>query len=150
MKILRATMYSPDLEPYTVVLQETYLLVPIEEAIESSVMPGCFTVTDVFEVADSMNLLEATLESTRRLETRAERERNMAMLYYWDAAQFAHLNPGGVLTSTRPAPLSVKEVEITLKQLAQHPEYRNQTILCITEVGELVLMRDGKCEVKEL
>jgi hypothetical protein len=127
------------------VTREPDLAVPFEEVVEGQrTLPGGFVVVDVFEVAEEdADIVEATLEATRRLQERYQREHDQALLYYWDANQFPRSAAGGVLTGTLPCPLTADEVETVLVQLASHPEYRAQTIIAIAEDYTVVTMKDG-------
>ena len=107
-------------------------------------------LTDIFEVDDDADIVEATLEATRRQQEVLQREADQALLYYWDAAKFGQLAAGGVLTGTLPCPLSADEIETVLVQLAAHPEYRGQTIIAIAEDQTVVMMKDGTARREDL
>lgn len=144
MRVLRVTMWTPDLEPISMVTRESDLNVPLDEAAEQQkILPGGFIVIDIFEMDGEPDIVEATLEATRRQQEVLQREADQALLYHWDASKFGQLAAGGVLTGTLPCPLSGDEIETVLVQLASHPEYRAQTIIAISEKMEVVTMKDG-------
>lgn len=151
MRVLRATMWTPELEPISMVMREVDLGVPLDEAAEEQrILPGGFVCMDIFEVDDDADIMEATMEATRRQQEVIQREHDQALLYYWDASKFGQLAAGGVLTGTLPCPLSAAEIEIVLIQLAAHPEYRGQTIIAIAEDHTVVMMKDGTARREDL
>lgn len=150
MKVLRCSCYPPNLEPLTTVMRDVDLTVGIRTAAErSKILAGAFVATEIFAM-DEGGIEEATEEALVRLERKADRERNAAILYHWSGLQLPRLEHDGVLTGTLPAPLNSHEVVSALTQLAEHPNYQSQTVMIISEDMELVLMRNGKCEVKDL
>ena len=148
MKVLRMTLYTPDLEPIAMVVRAPDLTMPLEEAAETlSISPGAFTIVDIFEVADGIGIGPATEEAAIRQAERQDVESNMAILYYYDAKCLAVTMKGGVIASTQASPLSADEVVTTLKQLSHHPDYNGQMVSCHTNDGQLVRMENGTTEV---
>lgn len=149
MKALRMTFFSPELDPVTTVVLEDSLTKEIKEAareIEESAA-GAFVITDIFNVPDGSDLVYTGLTAQQRASDRIERERDMALTYYYDAGQFGMLGVGGTLTMTRPAPLSAAELEVPLRQLARHPLYRDFIVMAISEDARLIRMQRGEIQV---
>jgi hypothetical protein len=152
-QVLRSTMYGPNLEPVSMVAREQDMTEPLEQVQEAllEVGPGNdaagLIVFDLFTMQGEPDILEATLVATERQAQRHERERNMAMLYYFDAAQFSLVSDGGTLTATQPAPLSVDEICSTLKQLVKHPHYRDHLIVAISEDLQIITIRGDELRV---
>lgn len=144
MKVLRSTMYPPSIdEPITVVVSERSLRVSIEQAAAEVEQPGMFVVNDIFEsfTADDVKL---TLEGAERQRANAENERNMAISYYWNAATLTKVIEGGSLTNPQPAPLTVEQIQVVLRQLHRHPSYRKQTVMCVSRDFRFVTLHaDG-------
>lgn len=150
MKVLRCSTYPPNLEPLTTVVRDVDLAVGIRTAAErSKILAGAFVATEIFAM-DEADLEEAIEEALVRLERKADRERNAAILYHWSGLQLPRVTPGGDLIGSLPAPLNSHEIVGALTQLAEHPNYQGQAVTFVSEDMELVLMRDGKCEVKDL
>lgn len=156
-KILRSSMYRHgwDKQPVTVVVRARDLRTSPEKAAEEmeAVSPGAFVVSDIFEVDDEVynDPVKATFAGMRRLDdsARLDTEMNMALCYYWNANALDRLNSGGVLTSTRPAPLTEDQLSIVLRQLSRHPNYKQQRIMQYARNGRRVTFHDGKIEVEE-
>jgi hypothetical protein len=152
MRVLRISLWGPDLEPLSMVVREHDMTLPLEEVVrqqvESPDAPG-YVSHEILEVEEE-DIAAVTLGIVRRHAEQQERERNAAMLYWWDAAQLPRLTEGGVLTATKPAPLSVDEIRDALEQLARHPHYRGQLVVSIAEDGRVVTMRDGAATVSSL
>lgn len=130
----------------TQVIREVDLQEPIGSALAAlgGPIPGALVVTETFDLPGDVDLLQATLEATKRLAARAIREANMAMLYHWDGHHLAHVNRGGVLAGSLAAPhLTEADVRMVLEQLGHHPNYREQTIIAIAENGTSLSMKDG-------
>lgn len=145
MKALRVTHWAPDLDPVTIIAREDALKVSIEAMAETQRIAGVFTIIDFFEVEDDGDAEGAAAIGAKRAAERFKVERNMAMLFYFDAETLARVNPGGVLTATLPAPLSKDDIVATLLQLAAHPNYhRSQSVLAISEDHEIVMLRGGE------
>lgn len=149
MKVIRSTMYPPDINaPVTIIASQRSLRVPVEQAAAEMEQPGVFVVSDIFGMPDSADEVKVSMEGARRERAAANAERNMAISYYWNAAQLARMAEGGVLANPRPAPLSAKQIEVVLRQLAKHPSYRKQMIACVAKDLKLVrLETDGTISV---
>lgn len=144
MKILRSTMFTDDAgPPMTVVLREIDVKV-WQEATTIKPLPGACIVNEVFDMPGTPSIEQAVAEAGKRTKAREIRDRNIAMLYHWDGGALARVNPGGVLSGTQPAPLDEEDIKSVLIQLAQHPNYKGQTVLVISSDGNVVRMKDGK------
>ena len=150
-RILRASMYPPGGDPpVTIVLREVDLTMPIEEAAKlNDEMPGGFVITDIFELPGNPSIEQATFKAIELANAAQEREQDMALTYYYEASYLRNVAPGGVLAMTQPAPLSVEDLAVPLRQLANHPEYRNHTIVGISMDGKIVELRNGKVSVPD-
>lgn len=138
MRIIRNTLYiPPGMEPMTITVKEL-------DVSSKKPAPGMFHVVDVFEAPDDTSDVTASLLSARRQQEEAEDEMNMAILFYWDQMALETVNPGGVLSASKPAPLTVEQLEYTLKLLAHSPAYKGQTILVISKDLQLVRMVNGE------
>lgn len=147
MKVLRFTIYDPGLEPATVVLRDIDLEVSIEEAIQvQEDLPSGFVTHEIFET-EEINIKRVTEMAIERMADTAEKDRNAAMLYWWDLAALERVAKGGVVTGTEPAPLSSGEVENVLRQLAKAPESEGKTVLAIAEDYSIVRLLSGKVEI---
>lgn len=147
MKILRTSMFRSHAEPpFTLVVREADLAVPIEECANApNPLRGAFTAQEIFEMPGEPSLVEATVEAHRRQQARALVESNMALLYEWDGAALAKVTKGGVLMGTLPAPLTVEEISTVFIQLLAHPNYDGHRIVAIAKTGEVVtLTPDGE------
>lgn len=135
MKVLRSTMWKTPDEKMTMVVRASDMRVPLETLIEAPPLPGGLITHSLFEMQGAPSIQEATMEALHRFEARANRERNMAILYFWDAMALRTVSPGGLLTPTQPAPLLADEIEPVLVQLAAHPNYIGQTVQVFSEEG---------------
>lgn len=151
MKVLRSTMYPPSIdEPITIVAAAPSLKVSVEEAAAGMEQPGMFVVSDIFELPDDTQEPRLSVEGMKRQMTCSEDERNMAICYYWNAAQLARMNPGGGLANPSPAPLSVKQLEVVLRQLSKHPNYQKQTVICVSKDRRVVQILGGTISINPL
>jgi hypothetical protein len=144
MRVLRTTLWAPDLTPdATLVIAEDSLKVPVEEAAEP--MPGAFQTHEIFEVADALNELQYTLRANQRMtKDKFEREQNMAMLYYYNlfSQEFSMVEPGGVLTQSIPSPLSVAQIRAVFAQIKIHPRWQEKPVrmIALSEDRKLVYL----------
>jgi hypothetical protein len=146
MRILRSTMYpSADAPPMIVVMRDRDLKGTIEDAIETTgVMPGAFIAYDVFDVIGDATIEQATEMAMERYQEMIDDEQNQALGYHWYGGALGRVTVGGVLSSTKPAPLSVSQLEYMLGQLAKHPNYKGQTVVTIAEDSKVVKMKNGR------
>lgn len=148
MKALRASLYTPDCEPAgTMVMLEDGIEMPLEDAvIDQESIPGIFVVCDVFDT--ELDDVEAvTLQALGRQEDNLVREQHMALSYYWNGKQLTMLHSRGTLCNPAVAPLTAEEIEAVLRQLAHHPFYEGQTVVCFSEDDKVVTMNRGKLKV---
>lgn len=151
MRVLRWTHYPPlwdraasRLGPVTMVVREADLQVPIEQY--DVAMPNILTLTDLFEIEGEPTAQEASAEAQRRYARTRQREYHQATQYYWAAAQFKLINPGGTLIMPKPAPLSRLDIEAVFEQLAQHQWYDGHTVQATSQAGEVVRLVAGAVE----
>lgn len=146
MKFVRITAWSsPDSHTLTVAAVHS-LTQTVDEILESAArdIPGLFYTFDIFELDAPADVDPAVvLHAGQRFQQRATEERDMAIMYFWDAAKLKQASPRGLLAATQPAPLSADQVEQVLVQLARHPNYRHQIIASPTKDGFRVSMQDG-------
>lgn len=145
MRILRYTMYSPDLQPVSPIVRDIDMTVLLEEA--AYLQPGMFAIIDIFEMPDNSTLEQCIAGGLERMHERIDDERNMAMHYYWHAQQLMFAISTGVIANTRPAPLTADQLKVSLEQLATHPDYRRQTIRSIADDGTFVVLADGRVDL---
>ena len=81
---------------------------------------------------------ETSLIAAAQLAAPMTRELNQACLYHHNARALLKLTPQGVLTATLRAPLSAAEASEAFRQLGQHANYRQQTVLTPVEDGSVV------------
>jgi hypothetical protein len=79
----------------------------------------------------------------RGFEQNHQDERNMAIMFFWDAAQLRQVSPDGLLAAPDPTPLSADQVEIVLLQLARHRNYQHQTVAAPSRDGFYLEMKNG-------
>lgn len=145
MRALRVTAYmSPDHEPLTVVTIEPSLKVPPEDVVAAMLEPGVLLIHDIFDVPNSPDDVDAaavlaTTEAMRRMDEDAER--NMAVMYFWDAAALRVAT--AAVFPTKPAPLTVEQITTVFEQLATHPAYEGQHVHAFTEEGHRVNLKNG-------
>jgi hypothetical protein len=144
MEMLRLTVWPTPDDPYTIVVPVQDLAIPPDEFIERSAPPEGFYTEERFVASGA---IEGALEANRRATEKAEVERNMAILYYFDVKQLAKIKDEGMLTSTVVAPFDMERAAFALKQLARNPRYKHQTRILPCEDG-IVTMRDGSVEKK--
>lgn len=147
MKVLRVTMFPPpgSGEPMHIVTRQEDMNIPVEEAATPDDTPGVFYVSDIFEVADGTGIQEATLEAGRRAD---DQEPNMAVHYYWTAMYLKRTVPGGVIGNTERSPLTVEQLKVCMKQLADHPAYEGHIVMSWAKDGTGVRLKsDGNVAV---
>jgi hypothetical protein len=151
MKALRSTIYMSPSEAKTMFVREDALAAPISDTTTAEVeVPGAFVISEVFEIDASIDMSALAKIAQQKLRVRARREQDQATLYYWDMHALAHVRADGVLTATEPAPLSVDEIKVVLRQIAKHPMYEGQIVMAISEDLKIVRMKAGKVEVEEM
>lgn len=152
MRILRCTMYADGhgLDPVaSTVMRETDLRLPFDLAVEelSAVRPGTFVVADRFEMAGEPSIEEATAAARARFEAQREQERNQVILYLWTLGHLRHLNPGGIIQTTEPTPLSVDQIVHALRNVAVAPQYQGQHVRLFVADMTRIDLASGKVTV---
>lgn len=90
-------------------------------------VPGpAFVAFDVFE--HDGDLASAISVGRERWEATTQDEMNQAISYHWNGQMLAQAR--AVLMNPAPAPLSVEQVKDVLEQLAKHPNYKGQQVMC--------------------
>lgn len=144
LTMLRMTHWpSPD-QPTTVALSAEDMVVTPTQAVEDMLHdgpPGFFT-WEIFE-AETNEFVEAVLIAQQKANERAEHERNMAILYFYDGAILPMMTEKGVVGSKRAAPFDEWDASWVLRCLMRHPAYRNQSIYVPLENGKIVSVVDG-------
>lgn len=140
-RFLRFTLYTTPQQATTYVLREAE--VEDIEGILAGRPSDCFLVHEAFAVTAS-DTVEATLVAhQRRTAEMALRENNMAVCFFHNAMQLPCLSDEGYLLNGARAPLSAKELELVLSQLAGHPAYKSQTVSTTSEDGATVRLVRG-------
>lgn len=142
MKIMRSTVWFPDItEGATIVVRGDDMSVPLEEIGGGE---GMFVFEDIFEVPGAPDTVACTiLAMGRRSPKSIQRERDMALLFYWTYAQFRLLKDGGTVASTEPAPLSEAEIRKVYRQLVNLSDYRGFTFSTFAEDGTPVRAKES-------
>lgn len=145
MRILRQSAFaSPDMPPVTTMIRESDAPDTLESVRERMLAPDLLVVSDIFETEDLVTEVEMVAEGMARID--AERESNMAVLYFHDLEALRITKPGGLLTTNRPAPLSEDQIRVVLDQLARHPNYEGQTVVVHDENMKPVTLKKGKLD----
>lgn len=153
MKVIRKTMYPMSREvgpPITMVIRETDLKpgITVQDACDGDPVE-LFVLNDVFEVEDNLfnrneeGIVKITLEAHQRQLKEQDQEWDMALLFYWTAMHFERLSEFGIITGTKPAPLTADQVEYSTKRLFKHGGYRHQTMITYSSDGFMVSGKDG-------
>jgi len=146
MKVLRTTIFPRPVKgaaPMTTIVRDIDMTEPLEnvrdgaEALDRSAL----VISDLFDLPDGTEILQATLEAERRI--RKDAEKHMATLFHWDAMACEATVRGSIISPTIPAPLGEEDVGCTLEALAKHPGYKGQSVVVICEDWTILVMRDG-------
>jgi hypothetical protein len=130
---------DPDRPVHTVVM-EADLTITVEEFTKDMVKPGHLTLFDIVEQKKKEDLKKVAERLSNRMRRRKKRERNMAILFFWDAMMLRKsVNPGGALMNKDPAPLNTDEIVTVFKQLANHPDYNDHTVIARPEKDDCVI-----------
>ena len=149
MRVLRVSMYTPnDANPTTTVLRESDLNCTLAQAIEHMRAPSVWTSVEIFTVPAGTSIEAATFEALRRQQASVDDERNQARAFYWYAQTLCRVRDGGVITATRPAPLTAAQLEEVAAAFAKLPTYRQQTLLQIAVDGRIVRLTAGQITVE--
>lgn len=147
MKFIRTTLWqSPDDHAHVVMAptdSNDALDDVFDDVLAKIAPPGAFFTLAVFEHPAEVVDPAVVQAAMRLFDGVAEDERNMAILYFFDAATLLRIKPHGMLASTEMAPLTADQVEFTLKQLARHPNYQHQSCVTMTKDLMIVSMKDG-------
>lgn len=115
------------------------------DAVESYLDKGFFVTYEVFEGERSAaGFAEATMHGAQRATEEDQRERNMAVGYYWYADALAITEPNGVVASTRPVPFPREDMAWVMRSLSRHENYKGQTVTVPLQDGTMITMRKGE------
>jgi hypothetical protein len=115
------------------------------EAVESHLDAGFFVTYEIFDGEDGKGgFMAATIHAAQRAAGEEQRERNMAVAYFWYADALRATHPDGVVVSTRPAPLSREDMAWVLRSLSKHQNYQAQTVTVPLEDETTITMRKGE------
>lgn len=145
MRVLRSTMYGPDLAHVTTVVRDGDVVDTLE-SVRAGVpdsAPECFIATEIFEMDDA-DIDVATTTALTQMAPLVDDERNMAILFYWTVHHLRLTVPHGVIIMPAPAPLSEQQVRATFEQIVAHPEYEHQRVQSTSQDGVTVLIEDGE------
>lgn len=143
MHVLRCTLFTSPDDRLTTVVRE-HDVVSFGEVLGAR-QPDTFLAHDVFEMPDA-DIRAATKQAMERMPATDTIERNMALSFFWNAQYLTTVRQGGVLMNDRPAPLTAGEIRQVLIQLALHPHYNKQTVVCVSEDGTTVTLSNGTVE----
>lgn len=155
MRALRISLYAAiNAPPVTSVVLESDLNCSVEAACESALEygrnNGVFVAFEIFEVLNDADVTLVTMQTLNRHRSSTfDDERNQAVLYLWNAQALRQLNPGGVLSATRPAPLNAAQIESVFRQLQHHVYYKDQKMISIASNGDLVIFKNGEVTVEK-
>lgn len=138
---MRTTCWPPDLRPFTVVVAERDVTMPLEEIGRPE---GFFFVKQDIFSHESDSLAMASVVGNSRMHAQLETERNQAIMFFWYAQQLPRVNPGGVVASTKPAPMTEGDIREVFKQLCDLRDYRDTTLIAIAKDGTEVSMKEGR------
>lgn len=146
MRVLRSTMYGPELSPLTTVVRDS----DVTDTLESvrfgapDSVPELFVATEIFEM-DEASIESATTTALERMAPLHDDERNMAILFYWATAHLRLTKRGsGMLIMPARAPLSDTQVRATFEQILKHPIYQGQSVQSTAQDGTVVRIEDGE------
>jgi len=71
---------------------------------------------------------------------------DQSCLYHYDVGLLPMISESGVLSTSKPSPLSRDEIVPVLEKIARHSSYRKQTVICHDENFDPVILQDGKVE----
>lgn len=147
MRALRTSVWgSPNDPPLTVIARQCDVSIPVEEVAPEHWEVGFFLISDIFDVPDDTSLERATYLGAERASQRQREERDMAMAYFWYVTILRRINAGGTMQAAEAAPLSRADLEVVLRQVASHPNYRSQRIIMLDADGAEVTLEDGKID----
>lgn len=146
MKILRITIYPPDVEEQTMVLNEDDFEVSVEELCSQAKKENrnCLVICRERDFDGDLAFEEAVMETVTLWQlTQRSSEMNQALLYYWCISFFPVVWHGGLITGTKPAPLTVEEIAEVFRQLATRSDFKGFNLQTISFDYKLVSYRKG-------
>jgi hypothetical protein len=136
MRVLRTTMYASPDDPMTGVVRENDLTDTLESFIQSHNKPDVFVAFEIVTLPDGTSHEEAVYAACEHIDP--ERERNMAILYFWVVGHLPLLSGQGLISTKDASPLTAEEIARVVDQIVVHPTYQSQRIIVHDETGEEV------------
>lgn len=150
MRVLRTSGYhNPSMPAMTIVVRDCDITDTLESVRVQSMTPGLFVVHEIFSMEEADIGVATKRAAELMTEEVVQRERDMAMLYHYDASMLLQVKAGGVLMATRPAPMSSGDIGYVFEQLVNHPNYNAQLVMAISDDGLAVQLRDGEVTTME-
>lgn len=140
MRVLRSTIWTPDLMPTASVVRDSDVVDTLESIRVTVQEPEFFYSFDLFEADDDLTIQAVTLEAGRRTALVRDIERNQAIQFYW-AAQFLSKD---LIYMPDPCPFGSDKIREVFDQLVRHPDYKHSTVRAIGDDGVEVWIRDGE------
>lgn len=147
MRILRSSLFSPDLSALTTVVRDSDVRDTLESIRVGARQPGMFLASDIFDTDGDVTIEVATDLSMKRWKDLFDIERNQAIQFYWATMQFQLVSRDGTVIMPQPAPFSTARVVEVFEQIAKHPDYTNQTLVATSDEAEIVTLKNGKVTV---
>lgn len=143
-RVLRTSFYGTDaLPPLIGVVTEHDVVDTLESCALALQTPGALLIWEIFETR-AKSSVEFSLEALKRIDKLAEQ--NMATLFFYYGGHLRRVKEGGILAPTKNSPLTRDQIVHVYEQLADHPDYKQQTILGLTSEGEEVCLVKGKIQ----
>lgn len=137
-----SNFYGMHVPPVSIVVGEDALRTTLEDMLHQLAAHPGFVTWEIFE--DPRDLVETIQDAMERMDD--AREQNMATLYFYDVMMLSRCAPHGLISTTQPSPLDRESIELTLGQIALHPQYKHQTIVVHDVDGNPVTMTRGEIE----
>lgn len=142
-------------QPFTTIISESDTRDTLESVrvtlMENAAERGVFTICEIREGASDP--ADASFSFIQEIDV--EREKNMAILYYWVRQTMPQVNEGGAilpnpLAPGYPAPLTGKEVERVMEQIASAFDYRPSiTVRVDAEDGSTLILKNGEVHLEQ-
>jgi len=153
MRVLRTTVWRPDGTPFTVIITEKNLAVPIYTAAnmrrEFAGASALDMDIEVEEVDDSLSEADVALNmgAVRGVVRQSESTRHRLTLRYWLLHVFSERQEPTIVQTTMRSPLTKEEIEEELRYVAQQPEYNGQRVHLYDMSGTPVTLAQGTVTV---
>lgn len=148
MRIMRTSVWaSYEASPLVTVVRDCDVIDTLEsirDHVEGPGDEGAFFIHDIFTMEDT-DIVEATFAANERID--GEKERNMAVLYFWSKDMLNLVRPGGLLATEQHAPLPAEDVAYVLHRLHECDEYEQQTVAVVSEDSRTITMIEGEVNI---